>query len=379
MSEVLRAIEVFYRSSPQQETARRQTVDRHFKAKVWQWLTRNPEVSVGTDKEWNHLSLDDVEKLNRRGSQASDLNGEEVQPNQDASPIRIFVSQERSWYAVTGHEPDETKVPASEFLLLSIIASRKSEGIPQTELVRISGQDKRSVPKRTDALQKKGYIQKRPIQVKSSRTSLCTLSRFLGSPTENENSQNQTSGGHMIDFETFNRDLFAILRDFGGIVARNDLKKMLGFEDHWRWRVLSRALRKFERIGVLKRVKATSQYEKQHPCVMLLREPTAKDMEMFNEIGHEDLGAAGDDQGELEEDMELGITSKETPGVENDTAKAHKQRVKVAGRTVPSWNPDRNVNNQIFEIIDNAGDKGMTNIVRVLKTEKVSLHVVQRN
>lgn len=358
LSEVLQAIEVFYDISSEDKSLPRQNVDHRFKAKVWLWLTCNAEVSVGQNAELNRLSLDAAQKLDRRGSVTS-----QTAEQSEASPIRIFVSKERTWYAVTGHEPDESKVPASEFELLSIIASRKSKGIPQTELVRLSGQDKRSVPKRTDALQRKGYIEKRPVQVKAARTSLCTLCKFMKSPDlnpHNSNGQNGIPTTDTVDFKVFTTRIFEILKEHKGIVARNDLKRLLGFDDHWRWRILSRALRKLERIGVTKRVKAASQYEKLHPCVMLLREPTEKDMEMFNEFKIESFSSG--DPGELDEDMELD-DDQNFVGVENEDVQSTEQRIVDVGRIVPAWNPDRNIHNQVFEIIDNAGDEGITNIV----------------
>ncbi|KAJ5585048.1 uncharacterized protein N7459_004848 [Penicillium hispanicum] len=370
LSEVLKAIEVFYSTPPGNESSRQQNVDRRFKAKVWLWLTRNPEVSVGTNREWNHLSLDDAEQLDGQTNRASHAHGsdgedEEASPAGSALDLRIFVSTERTWYAVTGHEPDETKVPYSEFVLLSIIASRKFSGIPQTELVRLSGQDKRSVPKRTDALKRKGYIEKRAIQVKSARTSLCTLCRFLNAPsvTSGLKSQNETKTKDLIDFDVFTSTLFDIMKRHR-IISRNDLKSLLGFDDPWRWRILSRALRKFERIGVLKRVRAESQYDRLHPCVMLLRDPTTRDLEMFHEYSREGINAGEDDRVEMD-DMELDddtANKKSTLGQDgDDSAIDKKENIVDAGRTVPSWTPDRNLNNQVFDVIAQAGVTGITN------------------
>jgi transcription factor C subunit 3 len=270
---------------------------------------------------------------------------------------------------VAGHEPDETKVLPLEFALLSIIASHKSNGIFQTDLVKLSGQDKRSVPKRTDVLQEKGYIEKRAIQIKSVRTSLCVLRRF----SKSDLSGAGTAGGQderLIDFRDFNDKLFAILREYK-IIARTDLKSALGFADPWRWRILSRALRKFERIGVLKRVRASSQYaddmKKLHPCVMLVREPTERDYELFHEYSqniYTDLeqedglelledGAgpadAGEDFTSAGADKAVGMVKQEGD-------------VEEAGRTIPAWSPDRNIHNQIFDLVDQAGTSGITNL-----------------
>lgn len=302
---------------------------------------------MGKDREANHLSFEEVE--------------------QDARAPRVFVSEERTWLAITGHEPDETKVLPTEFALLSIIASGKSNGIPQTDLVRLSGQDKRSVPKRTDVLQKKGYIQKRAIQVKSTRTSLCTLCKFLQPEYVTGHAPDQSSGAgsRMVDFKAFTDKLFDILRDYK-IVARNDLKRLLGFSDAWHWKVLSRALRKFERIGVLKRVKAMSQYQdtvnKLHPCVMLLRDPSDRDLELFHEFSQNLFSNMGqkEDVDEPDEDYEEEPERAGTVGIVK-----REESVEEAGRVLPTWTPDRSLYHIILDKVDAAGTSGLNNHVRL--------------
>ncbi|GES60056.1 TFIIIC transcription initiation factor complex subunits Tfc3 [Aspergillus terreus] len=349
-ADILESTKAFYAKPAQHASSRTHTVDRRFQEKVWTWLTRNPEVSVGHDKEGNHLTLADAEGR-----------------AQGVEPLRVFVSKERTWLALTGHEPDDTKVFPTEFALLSIIASHKSKGIAQTDLVRISGQDKRSVPKRTDTLQRKGYIQKRAVQIKSARTSLCTLRRFLKdedsvpeSASESADCQNQ-----MIDFHKFMDDLFSILRQHK-ILSRNDLKNLLGFADRWRWRILSRTLRKFERIGVLKRVRALSQYadtvNKYHPCVMLVREPTEKDYERFYEFGIDSLtNNEQEDSAELDEEMMVTDTGQPSVALQNGVLQQG-QVVQDVGRTIPCWTPDRVLHNQIFDIVHQAGTDGMISL-----------------
>lgn len=65
-----------------------------------------------------------------------------------------------------------------EFTLLSIIASHGEAGMLQPALITISGQDKRSVPKRTDNLAEHGYITKVAVAARGQRTSLLKLKRF---------------------------------------------------------------------------------------------------------------------------------------------------------------------------------------------------------
>lgn len=385
MSDVLQAIEAFYRPAQDQPQRTRQNVDQRFKSKVWSWLTRNPEVSVGNDKEFNHLTLDELGKLdagmtkNATSTNATnehELSAADSGQNSASTShhVRMFVSEKRTWLAVAGHEPDDVRVPCSEYALLSIIASTKSDGIPQTELVRRSNQDKRSVPKRTDALQKKGYIEKRNIQVRGSRTSLCILRRFVNASNEEQKDQ-KSEKGVMMDFDHFTDKLFEILKKHK-IIVRNDLKTALGFEDLWHWRILSRALRKFERIGVLRRVKAKSQYSKYHPCVELLRQPTALDLEKFHEYSRDDISRSTAGEADLEDEEELEPeASTDKPGeTENQFDHVQKDHVVGEGRIIPSWNPDRNMCNQIFEVVDKAGPVGITNMVRIheMCTENVA-------
>ena len=104
--------------------------------------------------------------------------------------VRLFASENRMWHALTGHEPDPSRLKELDFVLLSIIASYGTKGILQHDLVRVSGQDKRSLPHRTDRLHEHGYIEKKKISsllweedyARKVHTSLCTLRRFVQDP-----------------------------------------------------------------------------------------------------------------------------------------------------------------------------------------------------
>lgn len=388
---ILQKVDIFYRSD---DLLRRQNVDRRFQAKVWSWLTRRPDVLVGKKNEWRHLTFDQVLALDRpvkadepaaeRPAAATETSTEaSAEPSAEqsaeqnaekevtggrptASKVRIFVSQERAWYAITGHEPDILKVPASEFALLSIIAAQKSEGITQTDLVTASGQDKRSVPKRTDALAAKGYIEKRKIQIRKHRTSLLTLRRFLNAPpTEIKEEEGQKiKKAQMIDFGDLNRKLFGILETSENhIIGRNDLKDFLDYKTIWYSRILSRAIRKWEELGVLRRVRAKSQYGKFHDCVERVRVPTETDFERFHQFNKNESNKAGPDHADPDEGME-------PEGDEGDAMQADADEAvtltRAKGKRAPekivaSWTPDRNISNQLFDIINNAGTNGITN------------------
>ncbi|KAJ6021085.1 hypothetical protein N7540_006589 [Penicillium herquei] len=359
IQDIVKRIEIFYPSC-QDESARSQNVDHRFQAKVWSWLTRNPEVSIGENNQWNDLTFDQVKDLDNsaeKNEKPTELEENEDNEKPTSSKVRIFVSKKRTWYAVTGHEPDDSKCPASEFALLSIIAA---------QLIKLSGQDKRSVPKRTDALVRKGYIEKRAVQVKNTRTSLLTHCRFMNSAVVEAEGEKKVEPTQMIDFDAFIGRMFEILRTSeNNIVGRNDLKAMLDFHDLWYTRVLSRALRKLEQIGVVRRVRAKSQFGLMHSCVQLIREPTPKDLEKFHVFSKDGIDGTEEDQADIDEEMELDAeeqaTEKPQTDTETETGIIAPDTIIQSARTVPKWTPDRNLANQVLDVVDQAGTKGITN------------------
>ena len=231
-SDLLRYIDQYYAkedgyqqgepSSP--EAAFSQNVDRSFQEQVWAWLASHSEIWVGEDGRGNGMSLTEIEKYNEKllpethqceivsldtqqgtsvisgernerqisqGQEASLAHsatrapasvGSEIDPKFDRI-LRLYTSQERIWFAIAGHGPDLSKLSAMEFALLSIIAAYRERGIIQPEITRLSGQDKRSVPRRTDFLHEKGYIVKQSTYVRGLRTSRCMLKRFTEEAT----------------------------------------------------------------------------------------------------------------------------------------------------------------------------------------------------
>jgi hypothetical protein len=151
------------------------------------------------------------------------------EPTTSAAGPRLYASQNRIWQALTGHSIDLKKVPSMEFVLLSIIASRGMNGITQPDLTAMSGQDKRSVPHRTDELSRKGYIQKMPVQAGKMRTSLCVHKKFV-------TKDHFLSSGRVEDvfqykkfvLSGFIRLLHDKLKDSGVVLSRDIRKKLVG-------------------------------------------------------------------------------------------------------------------------------------------------------
>ena len=272
------------------EAEEKPLIDRSFKEQVWQWLTAHPEVWVGRDGLGNGMNLNEVEDFNKSLTE-SDLPGsglgpfdnddiavpsprqtERIDGGQDPhhlkdipskavdsngtvsstridskSPLRIFTSRERMWYAAAGHAPDLEKMPDMEFICLSIIAAHRDKGIVQPDLVCITGQDKRSVPARTQSLHDKGYIVKSPVRIGLLNTSLLVLKRFASVTAkkqdehqhdEDDDEVNVAQSRNESSFQDLHtrtnvraiepqiREMFIILRDVK-IITWDDLKRKL--------------------------------------------------------------------------------------------------------------------------------------------------------
>jgi hypothetical protein len=148
-------------------------------------------------------------------------------PTSTTHAPRLYASQNRIWQALTGHSIDLKKVPTMEFALLSIIAANGANGITQPDLTHFSGQDKRSVPHRTDELARKGYIVKNPVQAGKARTSLCVHTKFVSD-------NHFTSSGAVQDVfqegtfvaSGFMQLLYNKLKD-AGVVPTREIRKRL--------------------------------------------------------------------------------------------------------------------------------------------------------
>ena len=121
-----------------------------------------------------------VEKPGTRASPKNVTTQSTLQP-----VIRLYTSRHRMWHAITGHGPDEARVKVFDFACLSVIAASGPQGILQHNLTSTTGQDKRSLPSRTDRLRDDGYIVKKPETTwigeprRRLHTSRCTLARYI--------------------------------------------------------------------------------------------------------------------------------------------------------------------------------------------------------
>ncbi|KAF2138656.1 uncharacterized protein K452DRAFT_300754 [Aplosporella prunicola CBS 121167] len=353
-------------------------VDRRLQEKVWTWLTAHPDITLGKQLNAEIPSLSDLES--RENADPPAVAEADADAPQDAA-LKLFVTEERMWQAITGHGVDLRKVPRHEFIILSIIAAHGDKGVIQPEITRISGQDKRSVPKRTDNLMKNGYIVKTAVLAKGTRTSLCTLKRYAQrQTTEAEPVVNIMSSpdeiakalfvNGLLLYDRFFDILTELLRD-ARIIRIEDLKSRLGIRiKTWEMKALWRSTRRLEGLKLIKRVKAqlNRNSSKWYRCIKLLREPVPRDRAVFvtmgikdadkltdgDKIGESAYALDDDAEGEIDPDLEQEPSALGQPLLEGDN------EVEEVQRLPPQWDPDRPTPNFLFDIVHAHGSDGAT-------------------
>ncbi|KAF2995726.1 hypothetical protein E8E13_004667 [Curvularia kusanoi] len=273
---------------------------------------------------------------------------------------RLFASQSRIWQALTGHGIDLKKVPMMEFILLSLIASHGETGITQPDLTTMSGQDKRSVPKRTDELCRKGYIEKRPVQSGKLRTSLCVHKKFV------TDDHFLTSGKVEDVFQPkkfvvsgFVHLLYNTLKD-AGVVPTRDMRTRLNVPmTTWNKRAVQGALIRLDQSGMIKRFRARRKDSEDNwlTCIEVLREPRPEDHDNLKFRRHAAQDEVEDDQSDEEIDGDTMMKNLEVDML-NSSAEETAHGQDDGGRIPPQWVPERLLANTLYEVIAMGGPDG---------------------
>ncbi|PNY18325.1 Uncharacterized protein TCAP_07557 [Tolypocladium capitatum] len=356
---------------------------------IWKWLVERNDVSVGRGRELNHLALNELLALpqfnspvNNSSHGANDGDAKNatspleedsagVAPNQDDA-VKVYTLEATMWEAITGHAPDYKRVPRSEWLLLLGIASSKSTGILQGDLGRLVGQDKRSVPKRTDALVKKGYITKRTTLVRGTKTSKMWLKSFTP-PLPKENDSTARPGPEMnlsrqtlaenldpvpwhtswtgvdIDYAAIATTIMAITKEWE-VIRMHDLKAKLGVLGmRWQMKIMAKACRFLNSRGAVQYVAAKLDSRVFKDCLRFNRDLNAEDWSIYLSTGKRSgKSARGDDVTTGEEDDDGGQPS---------TQQANKARLVAC---VP-WTMDKPLPHSIAKMVQSFGDSGLSN------------------
>lgn len=360
-------------ATPAGETARDLANEEN--ANIWRWITSKPGVSVGKERKWNHLNIQQVlelpEEPRKEGSTAPGNDGEAaLMQTSGGLPEyrpRLYVTESKMWECLAGHAVDYQKLPRFEWLALLGIASVMEDGILQGDLTRLIGQDKRSLPKRTDELSRKGYIEKRPILARGCKTSKLWLKGFAPS-TQPQNQPSEATAeamnddfpraalvtdlepvpwrdhwtGSTIDYAMLGRTIMAVIKEFG-VIRYTDLRVKLGVAGHrWQMKVATRICRFFIELGLIQYVTASLGNRLFRDCLKFRRNLTAEDLSAF-------ISGGG---------------SAFRCGNNYDSRKvASKRPEDGAVDDVPTegWNPDKPLTISVLETILASDTKGISN------------------
>ncbi|KAI1768048.1 hypothetical protein GGR53DRAFT_479670 [Hypoxylon sp. FL1150] len=382
-------------------------------SKVWRWLVARTDVSVGTNRRFNHLSLDDVLAIPEEPDLSLSTNNNEESNDlpstaeQDRQPTskgrrelggtaqkyrpRLHVSEERQWRTLAGHGPDLKRLPLFEWKALVDIASVRENGILQGDLVRLSGQDKRSLPTRTDALAKKGYIIKQPIILRGCRSSKLWLARYSESAKVNRDGLNfdkvdlskealtkdlgpvpfsDVWNGGRIDYIAIAQTFNAMVKSWG-VMRYSDIRAKLDVENRVpQMRALAKTSRWFTSIGAVTFVAArfSNSQRLYKDCVKFIREPTADEWKVFRttptahiKVPSARLGKRGQTS-RAKYSNEINFSPHSQAKLKRASDKEQKnQLLNPQELTSPLWTPYKPIVNQVFEIIKRAGPAGSSN------------------
>jgi hypothetical protein len=381
--------------------AKSQASDPQHLEKLWTWLVDNPDVTVS-----------------QAASATEDPYGRttEIKASHPLAPVfaahakeRLYTTEHRVWHALTDHDVDWKRIPKLEFHCLQVIAAAGREGVLQPDVTRITGQDKRSVPKRTDSLATKGYITKEMCLGGGIKTSLLRLKKLVLEPTTTyytiKAKAGKGEGGtrRMINYEQWFSEAMTTLKKHDGLIAYEDLRKEMGIHgSRWETRALHRCIKRLEKAGCVQRLRArlegarprqakkqqegvTPAYEHRYEidpeaptekvnaektehdpenvfwvrCIKLMREPVDKDLEAFTSTIR--VGKVGKAIEDHESDAEADA-DEDDDYVEIDSAALDGlgKMTEITRRVPPQWRPDMHHTQFFFQIIESAGTKGLS-------------------
>lgn len=332
-------------------------VDDSFVELVWQWVSRNPEVTI----ECEH-----------QGSSAAD--GDEPQTIEGSllnkyGKQRLCTGEDRVWYAIAGHGIDYKRIPPLEFQALSAIAGQGHKGVLQPDVTKLTGQDKRSLPKRTDNLAKNGYIVKHNVIARGTKTSLLKLKKFAGD-NEIPEDEKAAPGSVIIQYNLWFDEVMRMLKTNDSIMAFEDIRIGLGINGkRFETRALHRCVRRLANVGCLRKISARVEAPADEPdaemkmvrSLHLLREPTDVDRVAFmrsdwqrSKLLDSAQVAQFANATATEEDQDDDEDLQDIVGLDGETENSKR----LLHRSPPAWTPDIPFSNYLYNRIEVAGIAG---------------------
>ncbi|KAK4127872.1 hypothetical protein N657DRAFT_688067 [Parathielavia appendiculata] len=354
---------------------------------AWDWLRSRPQILINGNKRWNRLELSEALGLPESesidpaiASAAGDANeteenkGKKTKKTLTTRP-RIHPSKDLVWQTLTRHGVDYKRVPALEWACLQGIASTRSEGILQSDLRRLVNQDKRSLPKRTDSLARKGYIAKRTVVVQKMKTSRLWLIDFAPPLVEEETCGmdltpetlskdlepvpwHQRWTGNNIDMDALGRTVVGVVKAFN-VIRYADLRSKMGVSGkRWQMKTLAKNCQRLVDVGVLKYTAASFPGMRKvfKDCLKFVRDPNAEEWEKFLATGKKTSLYSDPTRHREPKPNALALYGKSG----GDGTAGGDARSKVR-RIFSGWTPEKPLAQTVFEVIRRAGTEGASN------------------
>ncbi|KAK3373946.1 hypothetical protein B0T24DRAFT_553652 [Lasiosphaeria ovina] len=356
---------------------------------AWDWLRSRPQILVNGNKKWNRLDLDEVLALPEAetaekqapNAQTKAEMGDTPQPSSAKATLsvrpRIHPAEDLVWQTLTRHGVDYKRVPVLEWKCLLGIASVRAEGILQSDLRRLVDQDKRSLPKRTDSLAKKGYIVKRTIVVQKMKTSKLWLIDFAPPILEKDSGGLDLSPetltkdlepvawhekwtGNNIDIEALGRTFVAIVKAWG-IIKYCDLRAKMGVPGKvWQMKTLAKNVQRVVDMGVLKYTAASFSGSGTRKvfkdCLKFMRDFRDEEWDRFLATGKKTSQYSDATRHREPKPNALVLYGKSEQDKEKKGQRKQRQR-----RICPGWTPEQPLAQNVFEVLQSSGPEGASN------------------
>ncbi|KAK0728030.1 hypothetical protein B0T26DRAFT_672625 [Lasiosphaeria miniovina] len=373
---------------------------------AWDWLRSRPQILVNGNKKWNRLDLDEVLALPEAetaekqapNAQTKAETGDTPQPSSAVVAARgtrqkgktpkpkkatlsvrprIHPAEDLVWQTLTRHGVDYKRVPVLEWKCLLGIASARAEGILQSDLRRLVDQDKRSLPKRTDSLAKKGYIVKRTIVVQKMKTSKLWLIDFAPPILEKDSGGLDLSPetltkdlepvawhekwtGNNIDIEALGRTFVAIVKAWG-IIKYCDLRAKMGVPGKvWQMKTLAKNVQRVVDMGVLKYTAASfpgsGTRKVFKDCLKFMRDFRDEEWDRFLATGKKTSQYSDATRHREPKPNALVLYGKSEQDKEKKGQRKQRQR-----RICPGWTPEQPLAQNVFEVLQSSGLDGASN------------------
>ncbi|KAL2263002.1 hypothetical protein VTK26DRAFT_8668 [Humicola hyalothermophila] len=348
---------------------------------AWDWLRSRPQILINGNKRWNRLELSEALALpEAEPTDAGAPNESQQEKGQRSKKTlttrpRIHPSEDLVWQTLTRHGVDYKRVPALEWACLQGIATARSEGILQSDLRRLVGQDKRSLPKRTDSLARKGYIAKRTVVVQKMKTSRLWLIDFAPPDVRTETQGLDLSAetlskdlepvqwhqrwtGNNIDMDALGKTVVGIVKAFN-VIRYSDLRSKMGVVGkRWQMKTLAKNCQRLVDLGVLKYTAASFPGSRKvfKDCLKFIKDPSMDEWEVFLATGKKTSQYSDPTRHREPKPNALALYGKTGgSGQKRDDDRSKMKRI------FSGWAPEKPLAQTVFEVIQSAGPEGASN------------------